>query len=53
MDKFWIGVAAAQNANAAEAKSVKRRHSLLPIIGGIAITLLLGAGMLAVVAFNN
>jgi hypothetical protein len=54
MDKFWMGVAAAQNANAvAGAKSAKRRHSVLSIIGGIAIALLIGAGMLVVAALNH
>jgi hypothetical protein len=56
MDKFLMGVAAAQNANAnavAGAKSAKRRHPVLSIIGGIAITLLVGAGMLVVAALNN
>jgi hypothetical protein len=60
MDKFLMGVAAAQNANAnananavAGAKSAKRRHPALSIIGGIAITLLVGAGMLVVAALNN
>jgi hypothetical protein len=54
MDKFWIGVAAAQNANAvAGAKPAKRRHPVLSIIGGIAIALLIGAGMFVVAALNN
>ena len=56
MDKFLMGVAAAQNANAnavAGAKSAKRRHPVLSIIGGIAIALLIGAGMLVVAALNN
>jgi hypothetical protein len=54
MDKFWMGVAAAQNANAVgEAKPAKRRHPVFSIIGGIAIALLMGAGMLVVAALNN
>ena len=54
MDKFLMGVAAAQNANAvAGAKSAKPRHPVLSIIGGIAIAFLIGAGMLAVAALNN
>ena len=54
MDKFWMGVAAAQNANAvAEAKSAQRRHPALSVIGGIAIALLVGAGMLVVAALNH
>jgi hypothetical protein len=54
MDKFLMGVAAAQNANAvAGEKSAKRRHPVLSIIGGIAIALLIGAGMLVVAALNN
>ena len=54
MDKFWIGVAAAQNANVdAAAKSAKRLHLVLPIVGGIAIALLVVAGMFVVAALNN
>ena len=54
MDKFLMGVAAAQNANAvAEAKPARRRHPVLSIIGGIAIALLIGAGMLVVAALNH
>jgi hypothetical protein len=52
MDNFWMGVAAAQNA-VAGAKSAERRHSVLSIIGGIAIALLIGAGMLVVAALNH
>jgi hypothetical protein len=54
MDKFWIGVAAAQNVDAvAAAEPAKRRHSVLSIIGGMAIALLVGAGMLVVAALNS
>ena len=54
MDKFWIGVGAAQNANSvAEAEPAKRRHPVLSIIGGIAIALLIGAVMFVVAALNN
>jgi len=54
MDKFWMGVAAAQNANAvAGAKPAKGQHPVFSIIGGIAIALLIGAGMLVVAVLNS
>ena len=52
MGNFWMGIAAAQNA-AAGAKSAERRHRVLSIIGGIALALLIGAGILAVAALNS
>jgi hypothetical protein len=54
MDKFWIGVAAAQNVDAvAGAEPAKRRHPVLAVIGGIAIALLIGAAMFVVAALNS
>ena len=52
MDDFWMGVAAAQNA-AAGTKPADRRHRVLSIVGGIALALLIGGGLLVVAAFNG
>jgi hypothetical protein len=52
MDNFWIGIAAAQNAVAAT-KPADRRHRVLSIVGGIALALLIGAGLLIVAALNS
>jgi hypothetical protein len=49
---FWLGIAAAQNA-AANAKPAARRHCALSIVGGIAIALLIGGGLLVVAALNS
>ncbi len=52
MDNFWMGIAAAQNA-VAGTKPGNRRHRVLSIVGGIALTLLIGAGLLIVAALNS
>ena len=52
MDDFWMGVAAAQNA-AAGTKPADRRHRVLSIVGGIALALLIGAGLLIVAGLTN
>jgi hypothetical protein len=52
MDKFWMGVAAAQNA-AAGTKPAGRRHRVLSIVGGTALALLIGAGLLVAAALSS
>jgi hypothetical protein len=55
MRDFWIGMAVAQNAAAgteAEPKPADRRYRVLSIIGGIALSLLVGGALLVVLAFN-
>jgi hypothetical protein len=51
MDNFWMGIAAAQNA--AETKPTDRRHGVLSIVGGIALAVLIGAGLFIVAALNS
>ena len=59
MGNFWMGIAAAQNAAAetqnaaAETKLADRGHRVLSIVGGIAIALLIGGGMLVAAALNG
>jgi hypothetical protein len=50
--EFWAGMAAAQNA-AASTKSANRRHRVLSIVGGIAITLLIGGGLLVMAVLSS
>jgi len=52
MDKFWMGMAASQHA-VARAKSTDRRHRVLSVVGGIALALLIGAGLFIVAALNT
>ena len=52
MDNFWMGIAAAQNA-VAGTEPANRRHRVLSIVGGIALTLLIGAGLFIVAALNS
>jgi hypothetical protein len=52
MDKFWMGIAAAQNA-VAGTKPANRRHHVLLIVGRIALALLVGAGLFMVAALNS
>jgi hypothetical protein len=55
MRDFWIGMAVAQNAAAgteAEAKAADRRYRVLSIVGGIALSLLVGGSLLMVLALN-
>jgi hypothetical protein len=44
MSSFWVGLLAAQTAAAADAKPADRRRRVLSILGGIALTLLIGGG---------
>ena len=54
MRDFWIGMAAAHNAAAgtAGAKPANRRYRVLSIVGGIALSLLVGGALLIVLALN-
>jgi hypothetical protein len=49
---FWLGVAVAQNA-ADGTKPADRRHRVLSIVGGIALALLIGCGLVVVAALNS
>ena len=52
MNDFWMGIAAAQNA-VAGTKPADRRQRVLSIVGGIALTLLIGVGLFIVAALNS
>jgi hypothetical protein len=55
MRDFWIGMAVANHTAAgteAEAKPADRRYRVLSIVGGIALSLLVGGALLVVLAFN-
>lgn len=52
MNNFWISIAAAQSA-VAGTKPGNRRHRILSIVGGIALALLISAGLLIVAALNS
>ena len=55
MRDFWIGMAVAHNAAAgaeAGAKPAARRYRVLSIVGGIALSLLVGGALLIVLALN-
>ena len=49
---FLTGIAAAQNA-AASTKPANRRHRVLSIVAGIALTLLIGGVLVVVAALNG
>jgi hypothetical protein len=49
MGDFWMGTASAQNAVAGR-KPADGRHRVLSIVGGIAIAVLIGAGLFIVAA---
>ena len=49
MGDFWMGIALAQNAGAGT-KRADRQHRILSIVGGIAIAVLIGAGLFIVAA---
>jgi hypothetical protein len=49
MNNFWMGLLAAQAA-AGDDKPADSRHRALSIVGGIALALLIGAGLFVVVA---
>ena len=44
MSNFWMALIAAQTA--ADAKPADRRHRVLSVLGGIALTLLIGGGLI-------
>src|SRR5215510_11769402 len=46
MSNFWMGMFAARTAAAADAKSADRRHRVLSVLAGIALTLLIGGGLI-------
>jgi len=46
MSNFWMALFAAQTAAAADAKPADRRHRVLSVVGGIALTLLIGGGLI-------
>jgi hypothetical protein len=52
MGNFWMGIAAAHHA-VAEGKSADRRHRVLSIVAGVALALLIGAGLFIVAALNS
>jgi hypothetical protein len=52
MNNFWIGILAAQKAGAGT-KPAGRRHRVLQVVGGIAISLLIGAGLLIAEMFTG
>ena len=48
----WLGIAAAQSA-AAGSKPADRRHRILSIVGGIALALLIGGGLLVAAVLTS
>jgi hypothetical protein len=52
MGAFWMGIVAAQNA-VAESKPADRRHHVLSMVGGIALALVIGAGLFIVAGLTN
>jgi hypothetical protein len=52
MNSFWISILAAQKAGA-ETKPAGRRHRIFQIVGGIAVGLLIGVGLLIAEMFNG
>jgi hypothetical protein len=54
MNDFWTGIVAAQTATASTRPApADRRHRVLSVVGGVAIALLISAGLLVAVAFNG
>ena len=53
MNNFWFGIAAAQNVAAGAKKNADQRHRVLSIVGGIALGLLIGAGLFIVSVLNH
>jgi hypothetical protein len=51
MSNFWIGLLAAQST-AGDTKPADRRHRILSIVGGIALVLLIGAGLFVAAALT-
>ena len=51
MSNFWMALLAAQTS-AADAKPASRRHQILSVVGGIALALLIGAGLFIAAALT-
>jgi hypothetical protein len=51
MDNFWMGIAAANAA--AKVKPGTAAHRILSILAGVALALVIGAGLFIVAAFTN
>lgn len=51
MSNFWMALLAAQTA-AADTKPADRRHRVLSVLAGIALALLIGAGLFIAAALN-
>ena len=51
MSNFWMALLAAQTA-AADTKPASRRHRVLSAVGGIALALLIGAGLFIAAALT-
>jgi hypothetical protein len=49
---FWMGILAAQRA-ASGTKAADRRHRVLSMVGGIALALVIGAGLFIVAGLTN
>ena len=52
MSNFWMALVAAQTAAAADAKPASRRRQILSAVGGIALALLIGAGLFIAAALT-
>jgi hypothetical protein len=52
MSDFWMSILAAQKA-ATGTKPANRRHGVLTIVGGIAVGLLIGAGLFVAMALHG
>jgi hypothetical protein len=52
MSNFWMALLAAQTA-AADTKPAHRRHRVLSAVGGIALALLIGSGLLIAAALTR
>ena len=50
MDKFWMGIAAAQNPGT---PAESRGHGILSILAGVGITLLVGLGLCMLAVLNS
>jgi hypothetical protein len=51
MSNFWMALLAAQST-AGNTKPANRRHRILSIVGGIALALLIGAGLFVAAALT-
>jgi hypothetical protein len=51
MNNFWMALLAAQN-DAAGTKPTDRRHRVLSVLGGVALALLIGAGLFIAAALT-